>query len=111
MKQIMPAATIQPSPTSDIQLPKLKVKSRRGIQTDVRAASVAADTHIRPFKEIIYQTSKRELARENDDEYYYYDDEFLEEDTKMFGRENVGSVGSPYLMPDVYKRRFLDTLR
>jgi len=27
----------------------------------------------------------------------------------MFGRENVGSVASPYLMPYVYKRRFLDT--
>ena len=34
---------------------------------------------------------------------------FLKEDAKRFGRENVGSVSSPYLMPYVYKRRFLDT--
>jgi hypothetical protein len=27
----------------------------------------------------------------------------------MFGRDNVGSVASLYLMPYVYKRRFLDT--
>jgi hypothetical protein len=38
-----------------------------------------------------------------------YDDEFLEEDAKTFGRENVGTIASPYVMPYVYKRRFLDT--
>jgi len=36
-------------------------------------------------------------------------DEFLEDDAKKFGRENVVSVTSPYLMPYFYKRRFLDT--
>jgi len=34
---------------------------------------------------------------------------FLKEDAKRFGRENVGSVASPYLMPYVYNGRFLDT--
>ena len=33
---------------------------------------------------------------------------FLEE-AKKYGRGNVGSVASPYLMPYVYKRRFLYT--
>jgi len=28
---------------------------------------------------------------------------------KTFGRENLGSVATPYLMPYDYKRRFLDT--
>jgi hypothetical protein len=44
-------------------------------------------------------------VRKNDDD----NDGFLEEEAKRFGRENVGSVASPYLMPYVYKRRFIDT--
>jgi len=68
------------------------------------AASVAADTHIRPSEEM-YETPKREPVRDVDD----YDDEFLEEDSMKSGRENVGFVSSPHLMPYIYKRRFLDT--
>jgi len=61
--------------------------------------------HIRPSKEIIYGTPKREPVR--DDDYDdYYDDEFLKEDPKTFGRENIGSVANPYLMNYVYKRRY-----
>ena len=45
MKQIMPAATFPPSPTSDIHLPNLKGKLRRGTQTDVTEASVAKDLY------------------------------------------------------------------
>jgi hypothetical protein len=84
----------------------LKAKSRRGTQTAVTSAS-----DIRPSKEIIYETPKREPVREDndDDDDYYDDDGFLQEDAKRFGRENVGSVASPYLMPYVYKRRFLYT--
>jgi hypothetical protein len=89
-------------------LPKPKTKSRRGTQIDATAASVAADTHIPLSKEIIHETPKREPVREDNDDYDY-DDVFLEEDAKAFGRENAGSVASPYLMPNVYKRRFLDT--
>ena len=69
------------------------------------AASVAADTHIRPSEEILYETPKREPVRDVDD----YDDEFLTEDANKFGRENVGPVARPHMMPYVYKRRFLDT--
>ena len=96
MKQILPAATKPQTSTPDLELPNLKAKSRRGTQTDVTSASV---TDIRPSKQIIYEMPKREPVRENDD-----DDGFLEEDAKRFGRENVGSVASPYLMPYVYKR-------
>ena len=79
----MPTATIPPYPTADIQLPKPKVKTRHGTQTDASAASVVADTHIRPNQEIIYKTPKHELVRENNNDDGY-DDEFLEEDTKAF---------------------------
>jgi hypothetical protein len=49
----------------------------------VTAAFVATDTHIRPSKEIIYETPKREPAREDNDDDDDYDNEFLE-DTKSF---------------------------
>ena len=58
-------------------------------------------THIRPSEEFIYENPKQEPARDDDD--------FLEEEAKTYGRENVGSVASPYIMPYIYKRRFLDT--
>ena len=93
MKQILPAATNTQTPTPDIELPTLKAKYRRGSQTDVTSASV---TDMRPSKEIIYETSKRETVRQDDDDD---DDGFLEEDAKRFGRENVGSVANTYLMP------------
>jgi len=108
VKQIMSAATIPPSSTSDILLPKSKTKSRRGTQTDVKAVSVANDTHIRPSKEIIYETPKGEPVREDNDDDDY-DDEFLEEDAKTFCRENLSSVANPYLMPYIYKRLCLYT--
>jgi hypothetical protein len=104
----MSAATIPPSSTADILLPKPKAKSRRGTLTDVTTASVAVDTHIRPSKEIIYETPKREPVLEDDDVNDDYDDEFLE-DTRASGREIVGPLAGPYLMHYVYKRRFNDT--
>ena len=72
MKQIMPAATIPQTPTADIQLCKPKAKSRRGTQTYDKTPSVA-DTHIRPFKELIYETPKREPVREDNDDDDYDD--------------------------------------
>jgi len=103
MKQILPAATNPQTP--DLELPNLNARSRRRTQTDVTSASV---TDTRHSKEIIYETPKCEPVREDDDDDDD-DDGFLEEDAKRFGRENVGSVACPYLMPYVYKRRFLDT--
>jgi len=102
--QILPAATNPQTLTTDIELPTFKAKSRRGTQTDLTAASVA---DMRPSKEIIYETPKREPLREDDDADY--NDEFLEEDAKRFGRENVGPVAGTFPMPYVYKQRFLDT--
>jgi len=75
MKQIMYAATIPPPPISNIQLPKLKGISSLGSLPDMTVASVAADTHTRPSKEIIYETPKREPVGEDE---YDYEEEFLE---------------------------------
>ena len=68
-------------------------------QTDVTAASVAADsqTHLRPSEEIINETPKQEPVRDDDEEVY--DGDFLEERTKELGRRNIGSVASAYLVP------------
>jgi hypothetical protein len=99
----MHVATIPQSPTANIHLPKPKAKSRRGTQTDDTSVFVAADTHMRPSKEIIYETPNREPVREDDDDDDY-DDEFLEENAKRCGRGNVDPVAIPYLMPYVYKR-------
>jgi len=94
MIHIMPAATISQTITADIGLRKPKAKSRRVRQTDVASDSVsAADTHIRPSKEIIYETPKREWFREDNDDDY--DDDFLKEDAKRFGRENLGPLTGP----------------
>ena len=104
MKQILPAATNPQTPTPDLELPTLKAKCRCGTQTDETSAFVS---DIRLSKEIIQETPNCEPVREDNDEDD--DDGILEEDAKRFGRENVGSVASPNLMPYVYKRRFLDT--
>jgi len=39
---------------------------------------------------------------------YDEDDNFVEDEARAYGREKVGSVASPYLMPYVYNRCFLD---
>jgi hypothetical protein len=75
MKQILPAATNPQTP--DIELPTLKAKSRAGTRTDVTSAFV---TDIRPSKDIIYETPKRDPVREEDDDDD--DDWFLEEDER-----------------------------
>jgi len=83
---------------------------RRGIQTSVTSASVTA-TPPPPIKEYTYEPPKQERVEEEDDDEddYNEDDNFVEDEARKYGRENVGPVPSPYLMPYVYKRRFLDT--
>jgi len=46
---------------------------------------------------------------DDDNDDYDDDDNFVEDEAWEYGRENVGSVASLYLMPYVYKNRFLDT--
>jgi len=59
-KQIMPAAPIPQPPTLTFSCLNLR-QNLDGTQTDDTTA-FNADTHIRPSKEIIYETPKREPA-------------------------------------------------
>jgi len=52
---------------------------------------------------------QEEEEDDEDDDDYEDDDNFVEGEARAYGRENVGPVASPYMMPYVYKRRFLDT--
>jgi len=84
---------------------------RRRTQTAVTSASVNASLPP-PIKEFKYEPPKQERVEEEDDDDeddYDEDDDFVENEARGYGRENFGPVGSPYLIPYVYKRRFLDT--
>ena len=102
LSKVMPKGQAAPPPPSTPQ------KMRRGTQTAVTSASVTATPP--PIKEYIYEPPKKERVEDEDDEDSYNDDDnFVEDEAREYGRENVGPVASPYLMPYVYKRRFLDT--
>ena len=83
-------------------------KTRRGTQTDLTSASV--DTSLTP-PSVIPSTSNEfkyeppKLERDIDKDHYDDDDNFVEEEARAYGKENFGTVSSPY----VYKRRFLVT--
>ena len=54
----------------------------------------------------MYETPKREpvqdvIADDDDDDDVHYDDGFVKKEANKYGRESVGSVVSPYLMPYV----------
>jgi len=78
---------------------------RRGIQTDVTSASVTATPPPPPIKEYTYEPPKEERVEddEDDEDDYNEDDNFVEDEAREYGSENVGPVASPYLMPYVYK--------
>jgi len=89
-------------------------KRLRWTQTEITSASVIA------FPSLITTTALKEFKCEppipveddeddDDDEDYDQDDNFVEDEAREYGREYVGPVASPYLMPNVNKRRFLDT--
>ena len=81
-------------------------------QTAVTSASVTATPPPPPppIKDYTYEPPKKERVEDDDDEDdYNEDDNFFEDEAREYGRENAGPADSPYLMPYVYKRRFLDT--
>jgi len=61
--------------------------------------------------ETFASTPKSSFAEISDDDDDDDDDDnvFVEEDAKAFGRENVGPIASPYIVPYLYNRRYLDT--
>jgi len=62
------------------------------------------------MKDFTYETPKEKRVEDDDDDDEYDDDDnFVEDEAQEYSRENVGPVASPYLMPYLYKRSFLDT--
>jgi len=62
------------------------------------------------MKVFTFELPKEERVQDDDDDYEYDDyDNFVEDEDREYGRENVRPVASPHLMPYVYKRRFFDT--
>ena len=61
--------------------------------------------------ETFVSTPRSSFAEISDDDDDDDDDDnvFVEEDAKAFGRENVGPIASPYIVPYLYNRRYLDT--
>ena len=60
--------------------------------------------------ETFVSTPKSSFADISDDDDDDDDDNiFVEEDAQAFGRENVGPIASPYMVPYLYNRRYLDT--
>jgi len=89
----------------------LRLKRCAAGHTTVTSASVIATPQPPPIKGYAYEPAKQERVEEedDDDEDIYDEDDFVENEAREYGRENVGPVATPYLMPYVYKRRFLDT--
>jgi len=59
--------------------------------------------------ETFASTPKSSFAEISDDDDSDDDNVFFEDDDQAFGRENVGPIASPYIVPYVYNRRYLDT--
>ena len=59
--------------------------------------------------ETFASTPKSSFAEISDDDDDDDDNVFVEEDAQAFGRENVGPIASPYIVPYLYNRRYLDT--
>jgi len=105
LSKVMPTGQSAPPPP-----PSTPQKMRRGTQTAVTSASVTAIPPPPPIKEYTYEPPKQERVEDDDDEDdCNEDDSFVEDEAREYGRQNVGPVASPYLMPYLYKRRFLDT--
>jgi len=103
LSRVMPTGQVSKVSPPPPPPPPTPQKERRGTQTDVTAASVTASDLPPPMKEFTYEPSKERVEDDDDD------DNFVEDEAHEYGREYVGPAASVYLMPYVYKRRFLDT--
>ena len=93
------ASKISPPPSPPPPTPQ---KMRHGTQMAVTSASVTATPPPPPIKEYTYEPPKQERVEDDDDEDdYNEDDNFVEDEARVYGTENVGPVASPYLMPYV----------
>ena len=77
----------------------------RRLETLVPTPTIASTS-----KEFVYESPKhRTFLEPEDDDDDEDDNNLAEEDVRTFGRENVGRIASPYIVPYFYNRRFLDT--
>ena len=108
LSKVMPTGQAAPPPPPPPPPPTPQNK-RHGAQTAVTSESVTANPP--QIKEYTYEPTKQERVEDyvDDENDYNEDDNFVEDEAREYGRENVGPVAIPYLMPYVYKRRFLDT--
>jgi len=84
-----------------------------GTQTEEEeAAALPTPPIASTSKEVKYETPTHRPfpeLEEDDDDDVDDDDNFAEEDVQAFGKENVGTIASPYIVPYFYNKRFLDT--
>ena len=91
-----------------------KILRFSGTQTEEEAAGLPTPAIASTSKEVVDFTPTHRPYPEHeefDDDYYDDDDDdnnFAEEDVQAFGRENVGTIASPYIVPYFYNKRFLD---
>ena len=74
-----------------------------GSQTEEEEAAIPTPGIASTSKEVVYETPTHRPFPELEEDDDYYDDHddvnFSEEDVKAFGRENVGTIASPYILP------------
>jgi len=90
LRRVVPGPASKDSPPP----PYSTQNTRRGTQRDVISASVTI--------------SEKRVDDDEDENDYEYDENYVEEARKC-SRENVGPITSPFVIPYLYKRRFLDT--
>jgi len=100
-----PSPTPRPPPVAKAS-PSLPPSTRRlGIRTQTTPEKTVPlpSTSVETFASTP-KLSFGEISDDDDD-----DNVFVEEDAQAFGRENVGPIASPYIVPYLYNRRYLDT--
>ena len=113
LKNVLPdtafSSRLKYSPTST-----LKIFRFSGTQPEEEGAALPTPTITSISKEVVNETSTHrtfpELEIDDDeDDDDDDDDNFAEEDVQTFGRQNVGIIVSPYILPYFYNKSFLHT--
>ena len=80
-----------------------------GTQTEEEAAALPTPGIASTSKEVVYETPTHRTFPELEDDDDDDDDNIVQEDVQAFGREYVGTIASPYIVPYFYNKRLLDT--
>ena len=94
-----------PSPKESRQFISSTPRPYRRLETLIPTPAIASNS-----EEVVYETPTHSPFPEPEDDDDDEDDgDFFVEDIHNFGRENVGPIASPYIVPYFYNRRFLHT--